>query len=80
MVQKAWETPCTCSKSIDVWQFRVRTLRRMVRGWAANELAAQNKNKVELSKKFTRLETLVEDRILSEEESKELKMVEDKLE
>jgi hypothetical protein len=46
-------------KSMDRWQFRVRTFRRLIRGWAANEVAAQNKNKVELSKEFTRLESLL---------------------
>ena len=34
----------------------------MIRGWAANEVAAQNRVKVELSKEFTRLESLAETR------------------
>jgi hypothetical protein len=34
---------------MDKWQFKNRTLRKMIRGWAANEVAAQNKAKVELS-------------------------------
>ena len=37
----------------------------MIRGWAANEVAAQNRAKVELSKEFTRLESLAEIRELS---------------
>jgi hypothetical protein len=30
------------TKSLDVWQFRVRTLGRLVRGWAPSEVAALN--------------------------------------
>jgi hypothetical protein len=45
VVKKAWSTPCTASRSIDVWQFRM-TLRRLVRGWAMNEVARLNKYKV----------------------------------
>jgi hypothetical protein len=80
MVQKAWETPCHMIKSMDRWQFRVRTFRRLIRGWAANEVAAQNKTKVELSKEFTRLESLAENRILSSEEFRELRSIDNKLE
>jgi len=53
VVEKAWGTPCSFSNSLDRWQLRVRTLRRMIRGWTANEVAAQNKSKVDLSKEFT---------------------------
>jgi hypothetical protein len=52
----------------------------MIRGWAANEVAAQNKSKVELSKEFTRLEGLAEVRSLSDNERRELGIIEDKLE
>jgi hypothetical protein len=65
---------------MDIWQFKVRTLRRMIRGWAANEIAAQNKTKVELSKEFTRQESLAEIRDLSNEERRDLEQIEDRLE
>jgi predicted RNase H-like nuclease len=52
----------------------------MIRGWAANEVVAQNKSKVELSKEFTRLKSLAEARELSDNERRELKHIEDKLE
>lgn len=45
IVDKAWNTPCSQVKSIDRWQFKVRNLRRMVRGWAAIEVASLNKSK-----------------------------------
>ena len=77
--EKAWGT-CSFSNSLDRWQFRVTTLRRIIRGWAANEVAAQNKSKVDLSKEFTRLEGLAEIRDLSHDEKGELEQIEDKLE
>lgn len=79
-MEKAWETPCPVSNSMDIWQFKVRTLRRMIRGWAANEIAAQNKTKVGLSKEFTRQESLAEIRDLSNEERRDLEQIEDRLE
>ena len=32
VVKKAWTLPCSENRSIDVWQFRVRSFRRLVRG------------------------------------------------
>ena len=52
----------------------------MIRGWAANEVAAQNRAKVELSKEFTGLESVAEIRELSSVERQELAQIEDKLE
>lgn len=80
MVEKAWNTHWPLVKSTDRWQFKVRNLRKMVRAWAANEVATQNKTKVELSKEFTRLDSLAETRDLSSDEVKEFKKIEDRLE
>jgi hypothetical protein len=80
MVQKAWDTPCNLARSIYRWQFRIRTFRILVRGWATNEIAAQNKTKVALSQEFTRLESLAETRDLSDEEFGRLRQIEDSLE
>jgi hypothetical protein len=54
VVSKAWSEPCRETKSIDRWQFKVRTLRRIVRGWAANEVVALNKTKVELAEEYNK--------------------------
>lgn len=72
MVEKAWNSPCSSEKSIDKWQFKVMTLRRMVRGWAANEVAVLNKTKTSLMDKFSSLEKLAESRELTVEETKEI--------
>jgi hypothetical protein len=45
VVKKTWTTKCPEDSAIDAWQFRVRTLRRMVRGWVANVTVELNKQK-----------------------------------
>lgn len=80
MVEKAWSTPCSFTKSIDKWQFKVRTLRRIIRGWAANEVVDLNKTKANLLDKFSKLESLYEVRDLTLEESEEYTFLESKLE
>jgi len=49
---------------IDVWQFRVRTFRRLVRGWAANQVVVLNKTKANLSQEYKVLDKALEERDL----------------
>jgi hypothetical protein len=79
IVHKAWTTPCNESKSIDVWQFKMRTLRRMVRGWAMNEIAQHNKSKVELTLEYNHLDLKRESRDLSSSELERLHIIEENL-
>jgi hypothetical protein len=76
VVQKAWSTPCLASKSIDVWQFKVRVLRRLVRGWAMNEVAKLNKTKVELSLEYNHVDMEREARDLTSSQLDRLHSVE----
>jgi hypothetical protein len=79
IVHKAWTTPCNESKSIDVWQFKMRTLRRMVRGWAMNEIAQRNKSKVELTLEYNLLDLERETKDLSSSELERLHIIEENL-
>jgi len=79
MVEKAWNTPCSSTKSIDRWQFKIRTFRRMIRGWAANEIAQLNRTKAALSEEFSRLETLAEDGNFTLADSQALHSIENQL-
>lgn len=36
VVEKAWSTPVRGKSSIDIWQEKVRILRRMTKGWSHN--------------------------------------------
>uniref|UniRef100_A0A0A9FC23 Uncharacterized protein n=1 Tax=Arundo donax TaxID=35708 RepID=A0A0A9FC23_ARUDO len=39
LVVKAWSLPCNAIDPMEVWQFRVRSFRKLARGSAANEVA-----------------------------------------
>lgn len=79
VVEKAWSIPCTESTPIDIWQFRIRTFRRLVRGWAANQVALLNKEKSKLSREYTILEQASEQRVLGEAEWTRFKVLEEEL-
>lgn len=68
VVEKAWKTQCNGLSSLDRWQLKVRTLRRLVRGWALNEVASLNKHKTELALEYSNLEGELEAGILSSSE------------
>jgi hypothetical protein len=56
VVYKAWNTHCQDTRNIDRWQFKVRTFRRLVRGWATNVVAELNKQKSSLVEEYNRLD------------------------
>jgi DNA-binding Xre family transcriptional regulator len=78
-VTKAWEGSDGGKTVIDKWQYKIRTLRRIVRGWAANEVSAMNKTKVILAEEYNKLDELAESRGLSSQELQRLKEVTDEL-
>jgi hypothetical protein len=79
LVMKAWNEPCNYSNVMDRWQFRVRTFRRIVRGWASNEVALLNKKKVELAEEYNKLDEEAENSGLSANKLARLKVVTDEL-
>jgi hypothetical protein len=36
IVEKFWPAPCNHAKAIDRWQFKIRNLRKGLKGWNAN--------------------------------------------
>jgi hypothetical protein len=50
LVFKTWATPCAFTDALDIWQFKVRLMRKKVRGWAINV----NANIKKLKKSFLR--------------------------
>ena len=80
VVEKAWSQPCNETKSINRWQFRVRTFRKLVRGWAANEVAEMNREKVALADEYNRLDKLLEVRPLLDSERSRMDAASRKLE
>jgi hypothetical protein len=45
LVQKSWDTECPFSDPVDVWQFKIRALRKKVKGWSKNRNAELRKGK-----------------------------------
>jgi hypothetical protein len=68
IVEKAWTSPYTLNNPMDVWQFRVRTLRRLVRGWANNVVTELNRHKQSIAAEYNALDLETESRILDNEE------------
>jgi hypothetical protein len=36
IVEKVWNTRCSCTAATDIWQFKMRLLRKTVKGWDIN--------------------------------------------
>jgi hypothetical protein len=65
VVAKFWNTPCHNKKAIDRWQFKIRTLRKGLKGWNANVESAQHKKKQQLIAEYDLLDILSETQQLS---------------
>jgi hypothetical protein len=48
LVRKVCDSECPVSDPIDKWQFKIRTLRKNVRGWSRNMKVARNRRKKEI--------------------------------
>jgi hypothetical protein len=51
-VRKAWGTTFSSVDPMEIWQSKVRVLRRTVRGWASNVVAELNKHKQEVAAEY----------------------------
>jgi hypothetical protein len=71
VVKKAWEMECYEGPAIDVWQFRVMTLKRLVRGWASNATTKLNKQKHGITVEFYCLDPESESMPLDESETQD---------
>jgi hypothetical protein len=56
VVVKAWGAECPLADPMDWWQIRIRTFRRMVRGWTSNVVAELNKKKQYVAAEYNLLD------------------------
>jgi hypothetical protein len=56
MVNKAWGASCSNPNPMEVWQFKIRTLRRAVRGWADNVVAKLNRHRQSVAVEYNLLD------------------------
>jgi hypothetical protein len=45
LVGKVWSTPCAFTDPLDIWQFKIRLLRKKAKGWSWNRNAEIKKTK-----------------------------------
>jgi mannosylglycoprotein endo-beta-mannosidase len=79
LVYKTWHLPCNARKSIDIWQFKIRNLRKTIKGWAINIESQQNKHKKQLIAEYDMLDILSETQPLSPGAKKQMKTIADEL-
>ena len=60
LVAKIWNTECAFQDALDIWQFKIRLLRKKVKGWAININADIKRKKKELLEEFDSLDTKYE--------------------
>lgn len=51
-ITKVWKTDCIFTEPIEVWQFKIRLLRKKIKGWARNVNAKNRKIKADLLKEY----------------------------
>jgi len=56
LVAKVWNTECAFEDAMDIWQFKIRLLRKKIKGWAININSEIKKQKFELLKEFENLD------------------------
>jgi hypothetical protein len=56
VVRQVWNTPCIFTDPLDIWQFKIRLLRKKSKGWSLNVNSEIRKQKQELIKEFERLD------------------------
>jgi hypothetical protein len=80
VVMKAWNTLSSLADPMEVWQNKIRNLRRMVRGWASNVVAELNKYEQAVTAEYNWLDEEEERRSLTAEEKDRLRILSRELE
>lgn len=75
VVYKAWNTECIFIDPMEVWQFKIRTTRKKIKGWAININAQIRKMKQDLLKEHDNLDLKMESVGLCAAERQRMKTV-----
>jgi len=79
-VTKVWRTECAYTDPIAVWQFKIRLLRKKVKGWSWNRNADIRKLKQQLLKEFEVLDIKQETGVLNQQERERMENINKDLE
>lgn len=80
LVNKIWNTDCVFEDAIEIWQFKIRLLRKKIKGWAININADIKKQKNELLKEFDSLDRRYESGLLSPDDKEKMDRIVGELE
>jgi exonuclease III len=78
-VCKVWNTKCDCTAAIDIWQFKLRLLRKSLKGWDINLDAAVKRKKKALLQEFDILDVFSEQNRLSDNEKNRMSCIKEEL-
>jgi uncharacterized protein YfkK (UPF0435 family) len=78
MVEKIWSAPCNYVKTIDRWQFKIRNLRKKLKGWNSN-LESDQKKKQHLVPEYDILDIISESQTLSPISKSRMKQISSEL-
>jgi hypothetical protein len=79
VVEKFWNSPFHLHKAIDRWQFKIRNLRKGLKGWDSNFEADQKKKKQHLVAEYDLLDVLSESQPLSPVSKQRMKNISSEL-
>ena len=79
LVKKIWNPPCSLDNSMDIWQFKIRLLRKKLRGWARNVDADIRKEKQRLRERYDKLDNKYENGSITNMEREDMERTLDEL-
>lgn len=79
-MNKIWNTDCVFEDAIEIWQFKIRLLRKKIKGWAININADIKKQKNELLKEIDSLDRRYESGLLSPDDKEKMDRIVGELE
>jgi endonuclease/exonuclease/phosphatase (EEP) superfamily protein YafD len=80
VVQKAWSLDCHMKDPVDIWQGKIRNIRKKVKGWNRNREAKVRKIKTKLVEELDQLDELAETQSLQTQDLERRKEISFKLE
>jgi hypothetical protein len=68
LVKNIWESECPLDDPLEVWQFKIRLLRKKIKGWSRNIEAELKRTKNSLLTAIDELDKLAETQMLTAKE------------
>jgi hypothetical protein len=79
LVKSTWALPCPSTSAIDIWQFKLRALRKKVKGWSINIEATSKKLKKDLILEYDILDVFSKTHPLSDIEKTQMDQIKEEL-